>query len=455
MTMTHLNQNPNHGRLLAPPQPSEISSYLSRGPMTVTAGAATAVPNLRPNRLCGVWRQPRRIPRNRIPPKVPRRPIPPKVPRRPHLTAVATIDSFRPRAPISPRRYRGGNPPILTSGRRIGNETMTNVHDGEDDAPETSSHATTESNVEGGTDEPSESMADDGTSSLADEGELNIMLQAHVEEVSLRILQVVNLVSETLQNGLWPSPNRSLEQSENDDKTDPPQTKESRYMMHKEHMCIVSASLCQFARDVLIPSFTADSRPPLSKETETRIVLGTLLALREVLTQNAKNMFGPKMFITGQESNFGWTESEIELYGECSDEFARQAAVFSARVLATAVCVAALEALPSEMSEPLIADFLRYTTQYDFGDEQFRQYLPHIDERVRPVLTTDQPLDEGDQKAWRVSFNLHREIHALVMEHRRQHVRTDSFEETANLDTARQLFEVNAAHITILEQQRR
>lgn len=332
---------------------------------------------------------------------------------------------------------------------------MTNVHDGEDDAPETSSHATTESNVEGGTDEPSESMADDGTSSLADEGELNIMLQAHVEEVSLRILQVVNLVSETLQNGLWPSPYRSLEQSENDDKTDPPQTKESRYMMHKEHMCIVSASLCQFARDVLIPSFTADSRPPLSKETETRIVLGTLLALRQVLTQNAKNMFGPKVFITGQESNFGWTESEIELYGECSDEFARQAAVFSARVLATAVCVAALEALPSEMSEPLIADFLRYTTQYDFGDEQFRQYLPHIDERVRPVLTTDQPLDEGDQKAWRVSFNLHREIHALVMEHRRQHVRTDSFEETANLDTARQLFEVNAAHITILEQQRR
>ena len=58
-----------------------------------------------------------------------------------------------------------------------------------------------------GTDEPSESMADDGTSSMADEGELNIMLQAHVEEVSLRILQVVNLVSETLQNGLWPSPN--------------------------------------------------------------------------------------------------------------------------------------------------------------------------------------------------------------------------------------------------------
>ena len=53
---------------------------------------------------------------------------------------------------------------------------MTNVHDGEDDVPETSSHATTESNVEGGTDEPSESMADDGTSSLADEGELNIML---------------------------------------------------------------------------------------------------------------------------------------------------------------------------------------------------------------------------------------------------------------------------------------
>lgn len=226
---------------------------------------------------------------------------------------------------------------------------------------------------------------------------------------------------------------------------------ETHMLKHHEHKCIVGASLTQFARDVLVPTMTADTRSVWTTEVETRLILGCMLLLREVLMQNAKENFGPSSLLTGSEHDMGWEQDETE-DDDTTEGFAHDAFVLSARILSTAIVLSALEALPTELSQPLTVGFIRTVDMYDDGDTEFVRYLQPVDGSVNAVLANDEPLDKEEQVTWRSSFNLNREQHPLILA-RKKRLAGESPIYSGNVTL--RMPEPNAAHVTIVEQQRR
>jgi len=195
------------------------------------------------------------------------------------------------------------------------------------------------------------------------------------------ITRATSMVASSLREGQWPSSYRSLRpEAINARDADP----NSNLDKHEEHMTIVGASLMQYARDVLVPTFLA-AKHANSSNDDRRIVLGTLILLREVLILNSGFIFRlePDVYDDG-----GLEDKTRDLQSED---------MFVAKILATSIILCAIESLEAEAgtanagaagngeTETLEKSFLRVSEAYDNGDDEFIRYMRIPMNRYFPV----------------------------------------------------------------------
>jgi len=214
------------------------------------------------------------------------------------------------------------------------------------------------------------------------------------QEKELKTNQVLNaasLVINALHDGPWPSPVRRLDPTQVADRTDEEDT------AHRRHLSMASASIQQFARDVIVPAMLAEEGDP---RKNSHVFLGTLLILREIMTQNALTIFGESALLTGNENDFiPGAEEVLQYHG-----FEEDSGVFSAQVLATSVILTGLESLEFGVARSLSTEFLRMVEKYDGGEQEVVSALDRVDPEVGVLLPNGAEMGEAESLAWQVSF---------------------------------------------------
>lgn len=208
-----------------------------------------------------------------------------------------------------------------------------------------------------------------GKSLLSDEEKRARALQMTQEQV----LAAGDMVAQSLYAGPWPSPARSHHATadEQEDFMD-------SFSRHQSHMAMVGASVQQFCRDTVLPSMLqAVMDVPTGhhrKQTMKGCLIGSLVLLREVLVQNAPDIFGLQII---PESN-----------------------AFSTRAMTTAIILQAL----SREGHATRRRFLAAAAAYDAGGQEFSTLLHPT---TAPSAT---PAED--------SFWLHARLHPLVRKRR-------------------------------------
>jgi hypothetical protein len=169
-----------------------------------------------------------------------------------------------------------------------------------------------------------------------------------------------------------------------------------------------AASLEMFAKDVILPSLLAannacidfdedsdrnkNSTVPTSLDTKSnRILIASLMNLREVMAMNAKSVFA--------------LEDNVPGYGKMSETWTIQALG-----IATSVVVAVTQNLNVNSISKLLFDTIE---GYDNSKEEFVSCLERADARTLGA-TPKRLLNRAENIAFRVSFNTARAVHPLV-----------------------------------------
>jgi hypothetical protein len=290
-----------------------------------------------------------------------------------------------------------------------------------------------------------------------------------LEEQEAQVLRAAALVAEEIRCGSWPSG-----------------FEENRHTKQPTAVCVANATVVAnaalqayqnelvamiecFAREIVLPSIMSCSdniefqkRP--SYPEGSRVYLGTLLALREVMTQNAEIFFGSTAITESVEPRAGTivsrdsrgaevadrgkdeehysndiflgsskpreertAKSEVESENEDNPEARRsqllkeEERLYSARLLATGVVLSATLRLPA--SQTLHDELLRMIDAYDFGREEFAACLESTDGNWRGVLPNGSSLNRDETIAWKASFNRVREDHPLIVQSKRRKLR--------------------------------
>lgn len=241
------------------------------------------------------------------------------------------------------------------------------------------------------------------------------------------IASASRFVGDELQNGLWPSPFLASA------------------TQHKAHMQTVAASLQEFCQMVILSSMQSETiettagqeavettrainnhsraskKPqnshkkstsgiifkPKSKKDSERVFFSTLLALREVMTQNNERIFGKSAFEGIHDKKKKLEKSRKRRLHQLQDE------QYCAKLLATGVVLAAME--KHNFNDAAIADrFLEVCRKYDEGDEEFTSCLV-AEHSSRGVLPNGRQLNPEESIAMHVSFEQARESHPLTL----------------------------------------
>jgi hypothetical protein len=140
---------------------------------------------------------------------------------------------------------------------------------------------------------------------------------------------------------------------------------------HQDHVEVVVASIKQFTHDVIRPKIMEDLNIALTEAAEMgemydngplRVFLGTLLMLREVMAQNAVEIFGPTASLSGKESDFSEHMGTGSVAPTMTEE---QSSTHTAKLMATAVIIAGLAQL-EDASEHLTEQFLGMISEYEY-----------------------------------------------------------------------------------------
>jgi hypothetical protein len=200
-------------------------------------------------------------------------------------------------------------------------------------------------------------------------------------------------------------------------------------------MSVVAASIQQFAYDVILRSMELEIP---EKSNESKAFLGTMLILREVLTQNGEGIFGSVASLVPDD------DANDDSYG---DEVNQEAKILSHQVLATSVILAGLEAFQGPWSEKLSTDFLCMIDGYDNDSDEVAEYMVAVDQSTAVILSGGREMSAEERLAWQLSTNLHRDDHPVVKRKR----------EIENAETSWKARKIevalpNACHISILEE---
>jgi hypothetical protein len=213
------------------------------------------------------------------------------------------------------------------------------------------------------------------------------------------------IIGDELQHGLWPSPFQ----------VEPFKDIITAEHQHKDHMKIVAASLDHFARNVITPSmeqYRCTTKRRLSQDTLPTTFLAALLALREVIVQNAEKIFGKESFselAVDEEAKRG---NQDRAHPNRLDQ--EEDRLYCASILATGVILSAVERLIPNQAQEIIGDFLEVIQQYENGDEAFASCLEPDNGRSRGILPNGRRLHREENIALNVSYNRARVNHPLI-----------------------------------------
>ena len=281
-------------------------------------------------------------------------------------------------------------------------------------------------------------------------------------------------VEDELCLGLWPSPYWGTSCTMD-------KMKQHR---HRIHMQTVAASLKQFSNDIILPTLQQQqqqqqSSPPssiFSSTTESQPILpkcmiAVLLCLREVMTQNAEQIFGPLLpldMTTTTTSADNDDDEKLLLKEEIS---------LSAQLLATSVIISAIERFvmmiyDDDKVAAAVDMFLQVTEMYDGGDAEFFSFF-ESDESISSVaaavgtttttntgnltpttsttttiyksilLPNGRPLKKEEEVARNVSWEQAKQIHPVVVR---------NMEKKLNIPPQQlvRVPEVNACHVSLV-----
>jgi hypothetical protein len=158
----------------------------------------------------------------------------------------------------------------------------------------------------------------------------------------------------------------------------------------------VCASIQQFAHDVIAPTMMAEHRGVAPKD-KTPVILGTLLILREVMTQNAKAIFGEEAILSGLDEEAPADERAIQ-----------ENVLFSSHFLATSVIYAGLEGA-GPGSAVLTQTFVAMMESYDSGGDDFALCLSPMEftcTKDGATLPSGNTMGEEELLAWQISYKL-------------------------------------------------
>jgi hypothetical protein len=261
--------------------------------------------------------------------------------------------------------------------------------------------------------------------------------QAPVFPTTLKtqVMSAASTVARSLNLGPWPSPFLSLDAAGAVENKSANSTKLSASSLHSQHMSVVAASIQQFAYDVILRSMELEIP---DKANESKAFLGTMLILREVLTQNGEGIFG---------SVASLVEDDDSKDGSYGDETNQEAKILSHQVLATSVILAGLEAFQGPWSEKLSTDFLCMIDGYDNDSDEVAEYMVAVDQSTAVTLSGGREMSVEERLAWQLSTNLHRDDHPVIKRKR----------EIENAETSWKARKIevalpNACHISILEE---
>jgi hypothetical protein len=257
--------------------------------------------------------------------------------------------------------------------------------------------------------------------------------QAPVFPTTLKtqVMSAASTVARSLNLGPWPSPHQSLDIGGTIEKS---VTKPSAASLHSQHMSVVAASIQQFAYDVILRSMELEIP---DKANESKAFLGTMLILREVLTQNGEGIFGSVASLVEDDSEDGsW-----------GDEVNQEAKILSHQVLATSVILAGLEAFQGPWSEKLSTDFLCMIDGYDNDSDEVAEYMVPVEQSTAVTLSGGREMSIEERLAWQLSTNLHRDDHPVI-----KRKRAIENAETSWKARKIEVASPNACHISILEE---
>ena len=172
-----------------------------------------------------------------------------------------------------------------------------------------------------------------------------------------------------------------------------------------------AVSLEAFAKTIFLPYMKGANATP------ERSFLATLLALREVLAQNADRIFVmDSVPPNGEPSDDKSAPTNRTRQDGQAQEEERS---YMAQLYATGVALAAIQALDPNEAEPLTRQFTQMIDSYDTGDGEFSSCMEPMDGRHRGIMPTGKALSQEENLSWKVGFNTARAEHPVMK--RNQH----------------------------------
>ena len=212
-----------------------------------------------------------------------------------------------------------------------------------------------------------------------------------ISSIETQVSMAARLVAQELENGGWPEVSPGARQQ-------------------------AAVALEEFARIMFLPNLLQGANNSAAPSNE-RVFLATMLALREVLTQNAERIFViqdvPRQGEEERNNDAGPGNKRRKRHRDIEE---RQ---YMAQLYATGVIFAAIQSMPEAKS--YLSKFTQIMDSYDTGDDDCASYMERVDGRHQGVLPNGKQLKNEENVAWRVSYNRVRDLHPVIR-HNRQRV---------------------------------
>jgi hypothetical protein len=212
-----------------------------------------------------------------------------------------------------------------------------------------------------------------------------------ISSIEIQVCKAARLVALELSHGGWPEA--------------------------KPRACFkAAAAIEEFAKTVFLPNLLHGGQHHDNTEASNeRVFLATMLALREVLTQNAYRIFQMEDMSRDEEQLADDAKPGSKRQKTLDYREERQ---YMAQLFGTGVIIASLQSLPE--SESLTSSFSAMMDSYDICNAEFASRMNRLDGRHQGVMLNGKKLKKEENVAWKVSYNRARELHPVVCRNNRR-----------------------------------
>lgn len=204
-----------------------------------------------------------------------------------------------------------------------------------------------------------------------------------ISSIETQVCKAARLVAVELEHGGWP---------------------EARPGTHLQ----AAAAVEEFAKTIFLPNLLRNHGAQ-NLPSNKRVFLASMLALREVLTQNASRIFQLDSVPVKEQISDQMVASGNKRRKRQDKEEERE---YMAQLLATSVIFAAIQSLPEAHS--YLPRFTEMMDSYDAGSDEFCSCMERLDGGQKGIMPNTKELKKEENVAWKVSYNRAREVHPVI-----------------------------------------